>query len=294
MINLQEQLIDLQGNLKFSANSIVEGFISGLHKSPYHGFSVEFSNYKSYSAGDSINLIDWKVYSKTDRYYIKRFEEETNVRVHFLLDISKSMSFSSHNIVKIDYAKLLVASLMNLSFKQRDAVGLITYNEKIINNLPAKSKTIWFTQLLKTLDNIKCEDSTNLTDTIFACAEKVKKRSLFVIVTDFLDDLESINKALNYLKFSNHHCILFHICDNIELNFNFKNDAEFIDMEDASILKISPQLIQKDYLNQYNMFHVKLKQIIENLKYEYYQVNTLTPIELALKQFFCSRTTRFI
>lgn len=293
MSDFREQVASLDTNLKLTANAIVEGFISGQHKSPFHGFSVEFSDYKSYSDGDSVNLIDWKLYSKTDRYYIKRYEEETNVRTYFLIDCSKSMSYSSHNIKKIDYAKLLAATLINISLKQRDATGLVLYNNKVLDFIPAKSKSSWFNQCLFKLENITCNEDTDLTNTIFSFAHSLRKRSLIVIVTDFLDDLESIKKALNFLKFNKHHCILFHICDQKEIDFNFNTEADFIDLEDSSKIKVSPHLLKKDYINQFNMFHVKLRDLIKSINYEYCQINTLTPIEISLRNFIYSRQNYF-
>jgi len=289
MTTLQEQLRDLNIKLKFTANAIVEGFISGLHQSPYHGFSVEFSDHKAYSDGDPVNLIDWKLYSKTDKYFIKRFEEETNVRTYFLLDISMSMDYESQGIKKIDYAKLLTACLINLSLIQRDATGLTLFNDKIISSLPAKSKSIWLNQCLNNLSKIECEGLTNLSEAIFKTCEKISKRSLIVIITDCLDDTEKLKKTLNYLKFNKHHCIIFHIIDPNEFNFNFKNEADFIDLETGEIIKISPWTIKKEYLNKFNMFLVKQKDLIEELKYEYCILNTNTPIEKALKTFFSNR-----
>jgi len=289
MSNLQDQLKDLNLNLKFSANAIVEGFISGYHRSPYHGFSVEFSDHKAYSDGDPVSLIDWKLYSKTDRFYIKRFEEETNVRTYFLLDCSKSMDYESNGIKKIDYAKLLTACLINLSLLQRDATGLTIFNDKIISSLPAKSKKIWLNQCLINLANINCEGTTNISEILFKSCEKINKRSLIVLITDCLDNTEQLYEALNYLKFNKHHCILFHIIDQNELKFNFKNEAEFIDLETEEILTLSPWKIKNEYLNKIEMFLVKQKEIIEKLKYEYSILNTNTPIEKSLKTFFSNR-----
>ena len=286
---IQNYLVDLNKNLKFTANSIVEGFISGLHKSPYHGFSVEFSEHKAYSSGDSISLIDWKLFSRTERYYIKRYEEETNVRTYFMLDCSSSMAFYSNKIKKIDYAKLFVACLLNLSLRQRDATGLTLFNDKIVYSLPAKSKYIWLNQCLTTLEKIKCEGETNISNSVFMLGEHIKKKSLVVIVTDFLDDINELQKTLNYLKFNKHHCILFHIIDKAEQEFLFKNEADFIDMENNEVIKISPWMIRNDYLKRFEMFHMKLKKMIEQLKFEYCQINTDTEIVDSLKTFLYNR-----
>ena len=280
---------NINRNLKFIANAIVEGFISGLHQSPYHGFSVEFSDHKAYTNGEPVSLIDWKLYSKTDKYFIKRYEDETNVRTYFLLDCSKSMSFVSNKITKIDYAKLLTACLINLSLRQRDATGLTLFNDKIISTLPAKSKSTWLNQCLVTLENIKCEGATNISETIFKFNENIKKRSLIVIITDFLDNSDELIKALNYLKFNKHHCILFHIIDKEEQEFKFKDEIDFVDLETDEVMNVSPWMIKKEYLNKFEMFRVKHKEMIEKLNFEYVPIRTDTPIKNNLKQFLINR-----
>jgi uncharacterized protein (DUF58 family) len=289
MTDIISVLNSVNFNLKFTANAIVEGFISGLHKSPYHGFSVEFSDHKPYSRGDTIGLIDWKLYSKTDKYYTKRYEEETNVRTYFLLDCSNSMNFQSQEIKKINYAKLLTASLMNLSLKQRDATGLILFNDKILLTTPAKSKSNWLNQCLKALESIVCIGSTNISKIVLTVGEKIKKRSLIVIITDFLDDPEKLQKALNYLKFNKHHCILLHIIDKEENDFTFRDETNFIDLESNEKLTISPWLIKKNYLDRFNMFHMKLKTMTEKMNFEYRQIHTNTHISESLKLFLLNR-----
>ena len=280
---------NINRNLKFTANAIVEGFISGLHQSPYHGFSVEFSDHKAYTDGDPVSLIDWKLYSKTDKYFVKRYEDETNVRTYFLLDCSKSMNFISNKISKIEYAKIMTACLINLSLRQRDATGLVLFNDKIISNLPAKSKSTWLNQCLTTLQNISCNGATNLPETIFKFNEQIKKRSLIVIVTDFLDNTEELFKALNYLKFNRHHCILFHIIDSEEQEFKFKDEIDFIDLETDEVMNVSPWIIRKEYLNKFQQFRAKHKEMIEKLKFEYVQIRTDTPIQDNLKLFLANR-----
>ena len=280
---------NISRNLKFTANAIVEGFISGLHQSPYHGFSVEFSDHKAYTDGDPVSLIDWKLYSKTDKYFVKRYEDETNVRTYFLLDCSKSMNFLSGKTSKIDYAKMLTACLINLSLRQRDATGLVLFNDKIINSLPAKSKNTWLNQCLITLQNIRCHGTTNLPETIFKFNEQIKKRSLIVIITDFFDNTDELVKALNYLKFNRHHCILFHIIDSAEQEFNFKDEIDFIDLETDEVMNVSPWMIRKEYLNKFQSFSEKHKEMIEKLEFEYVPIRTDTPMESNLKLFLTNR-----
>jgi len=289
MQNLKIEIEKTNRNLKFKANAIVEGFISGLHQSPYHGFSVEFSEHKAYSDGDPISLIDWKIYSKTDKYYVKRYQDETNVRTYFLLDCSESMNFVSGKIKKIDYAKLLTACLLNISLRQLDATGLTLFNNDIISSMPAKSRTTWLNECLLTLQNINCAGTTNIAETIYKFASRIKKRSLIVLVTDFLDNTEELTKALNCLKFNKHHCILFHIIDQEEIEFKYKNEIDFVDMETNEVLNVSPWLVQKEYKEKFEMFRVKQKEIIEKLGFEYCQIRTDTPIQNNLKLFLANR-----
>jgi len=292
MIDIKNYITSFNSRLKFTANAIVEGFISGLHQSPYHGFSVEFSDHKAYSEGDPVSMIDWKLYSKTDRYYIKRFEEETNVRTVFLLDCSNSMAFTSQDIKKIDYARLLTACLIHLSLSQRDATGLTLFSDKTIATLPPKSKTIWLNQCLNLLSNIECEGQTDIASALMKCCDNIKKRSLIVVVTDCLDNSESLGKALNYLKFNKHHCILFHIVDPQEMMFNYKEESDFIDMETDEMIRLSPWKVKREYLAKREMFHVKHREMMQRLNFEYCLINTATPIETSLKMFLFNRNSR--
>jgi len=291
MILINKKLSEINVNLKFKANAIVEGFISGLHQSPYHGFSVEFSDHKAYSNGDDINKMDWKLFSKTDKYYIKRYEEETNVRAYFLVDCSNSMAYMSESVSKIDYAILLTACLINLSLRQRDATGLVLFSDKIRLSLPAKSKSTWLNQCLGELEKVKCEGETNISQILFKFGEEIRKRSLIIIISDFLDDHLEFYKALNYLKFNKHHCIVFHIIDQQEKEFSFRQESEFIDMETNEILKINPWTIKKEYLHCFHNFLWKQKQMIEKLGFEYQQISTKTPIINSLKTFLTNRRT---
>jgi uncharacterized protein (DUF58 family) len=289
MTKISNLLANVNKNLKFTANAIVEGFITGLHQSPYHGFSVEFSDHKSYNYGDPVDLIDWKLFSKTDRYYIKRYEEETNVRTYFLLDISKSMDFKSHGVKKIDYAKLLTACLINLSLRQRDATGLSLFNNTVQSSLPAKSKSNWLNQCLFSLEKITCSGQTNISGAVLSICERISKKSIIVIITDCIDDTTELHKALNFLKFNKHHCILFHIIDPKESTFDYSDDSEFYDIETNEMIRLSPWIIKREYLKKFAMFRMKHKDILSKLKYEYCVINTETPIEYNLNQFLLNR-----
>jgi len=292
MIDIRDYITNFNNKLKFTANAIVEGFISGLHQSPYHGFSVEFSDHKAYSEGEPVSMIDWKLYSKTDRYYIKRFEEETNVRTCFLLDCSNSMGYTSQEIKKIDYARLLAACLIHLSLSQRDATGLTLFNDSIMATLPPKSKTIWLNQCLHLLMNIQCEGHTNISNAIMKSCDSIKKRSLIVIITDCLDNSDNLSKALNYLKFNKHHCILFQLVDPQEMQFNFKEESDFIDMETDEVIRLSPWKIKKEYIERRELFHMKHREMMQRLHFEYCLINTATPIENSLKVFLSNRNRR--
>jgi uncharacterized protein (DUF58 family) len=199
------------------------------------------------------------------------------------------MSFTSKDIKKIDYAKLLTACLVNLSIKQRDATGLVLFNNQINTSIPAKSKRIWANQCLTALERARCSGDTDLANVIFTFGERIRKRSLIVIITDFFDDSERINKALSYLKFNKHHCVLLHLVDKAEGEFSFREDSIFIDLETDESLRVSPWVIKKEYIEKQEMFHLKLKEMIEKLGFEYCQISTDTPVAHSLRTFLTNR-----
>ncbi|MDZ7331478.1 MAG: DUF58 domain-containing protein [candidate division KSB1 bacterium] len=276
-------------NMQLRARLVVEGFITGLHRSPYHGFSVEFSEYRQYMPGDEIRHIDWKVYGKTNRFYIKQFEEETNLKCYLLLDTSGSMGYSSQQISKLDYAASLAAALAYLMIEQRDAVGLIKFDQKISKYLPPRSIKSYLLQILKELANIRCSETTDVASTFHEMAERIHRRGLIIVLSDLYDEPESVISGLKHFRHKKHEVIVFHILDPMEINFNFNRTSRFKDMESGEEIDTQPWHIRPDYQK-------KVKQFIENYKrqcrlsqIDYVPLITSQPFDLALMEYLIKR-----
>ena len=288
---LDPALISKLNSLELKAKTVVEGFKVGLHRSPYHGFSVEFSEHKAYMQGDPIKNIDWKVFGKSDKLFIKQYEEETNLTCHILLDISASMNYQSIGIIsKLDYGKILVASLSYLMVSQQDSVGLSLYSNKIENYFPPRSNKIYLQKLLQGLENVSPANKTETAQCLNLIAEKVKKRGLVIIISDFFDNVDSIITALKHFKYKKNEVIVFQILDPIEKSFAFDRDAIFVDIETKDELSTQPHQIRKAYQSAMNEFLEKLKSECLNNKIEYNQIDTKTPFDKALFAYFKKRT----
>jgi len=288
---LQPDFVSNLKNLDFVAKMIVEGFLVGLHKSPYHGFSAEFSEHRQYMPGDDIRNIDWKVYGRTNRFYIKQYEEETNLKAYLILDISGSMGYKSTKITKIQYAIFLAAALSYLFIKQRDAVGLITFSNKVHRMLPPKSSPSYLNYIFKELSEIKItKNRTNTSSTLHMLAEKIKRRSLIILFTEFLyEDLHSILEGLKHFRHYNHEILVFNILDPNDLFFKFQNDATFVDMETGEKLKIQPFYIQRSYQNKINEFYSQLRHECLNFQIDFQNTLTNQPFDVALIRYLIKR-----
>ncbi len=288
---LQPDFVSNLKNLDFVAKMIVEGFLVGLHKSPYHGFSAEFSEHRQYMPGDDIRNIDWKVYGRTNRFYIKQYEEETNLKAYLILDISGSMGYKSTKITKIQYAVFLAAALSYLFIKQRDAVGLITFSNKVHRMLPPKSSPSYLNYIFKELSEIKItRNRTNTSNTLHMLAEKIKRRSLIILFTEFLyEDLNSVLEGLKHFRHYKHEILVFNILDPNDLFFKFQNDATFVDMETGEKLKIQPYYIQSSYQNKINEFYSRLRHECLNFQIDFQNTLTNQPFDVALIRYLIKR-----
>jgi len=287
---LDPALISKLNSLELKAKNVVEGFKVGLHRSPYHGFSVEFSEHKAYMQGDPIKNIDWKVFGKSDKLFIKQYEEETNLTCHILLDISASMNYQNIGIIsKLDYGKILAASLSYLMVSQQDSVGLSLYSNKIENYFPPRSNKIYLQTLLRKLENAISANETETAQCLNMIAEKVKKRGLVIIISDFFDNVDSIITALKHFKYKKNEVIVFQILDPIEKSFAFSKDAIFVDIETKDELSTQPHQIKKAYQSAFNEFLIKLKSECLNNNIEYNQIDTKTPFDKALFAYFKKR-----
>lgn len=287
---LDPSVISKLKSLELKARTIVDGFMVGLHRSPYHGFSVEFSEHRPYMQGDPIKNIDWKVFAKREKYFIKQFEEETNLICNIFLDISKSMQFKhSASVSKIDYGITLAAALSYIMINQQDAVGLTTFSDKVYDYYPPKSHRVYLKNLLTGLNNIKSTGSTKTAACLDSVAEKIKKRGLTIIISDFFDDLSSIMKALKHIHYKKNEIIVFQLLDPIEKNFGFDRDSIFIDLETEEQMTTQPHQIKRAYQEAMNEFLSKFKNECLNYGIEYNLIETDQPFDKALISYFAKR-----
>src|ERR1041385_3107472 len=237
-------------NLDLRARLVVEGFWNGLHRSPYHGFSVEFTEYRSYSPGEDTRYLDWRLYARSDRYYVKKFEDETNLRCHLLVDNSRSMSFGSLAWTKAQYANTLAATLAYFLHQQGDAIGLLTFDEQIRDYLPARNRIGHLRRLMLQLEASSGGVSTDLTAPLKRIVEVVRKRSLMVLISDLLAPIETLERNLTALTASGHEVMLFQVLDPAELTFNFDRAVMFRDVESGRDLFIDPATARKESLRR--------------------------------------------
>ena len=292
---LQPEFVTSLKSLDFVARMIVEGFLVGLHKSPYHGFSVEFSEHRQYMPGDNIRDIDWKVYGRTDRFYIKQFEEETNLKAYILLDISGSMQYASGKVSKIDYARYLAAALTYLFIKQRDAVGLITFSDTIHKFLPPKSSPSYMNYIFDALTNIElARKKTVVSETLHTLAEKIKRRGLIILLTEFLyEDPQKILEGLKHFRHYKHEILVFNILDPNDKYFNFQNEISFVDLETGEKLKTQPYYLQQQYRERIEEFYTKLQKECRNFNIDFQNILTNEPFDRALIRYLIKRKKLF-
>lgn len=286
---LRPDVVSRLGRLDLIARLVVEGFITGLHRSPYHGFSVEFSEYRPYIPGESIKNIDWKVYGRTERHYVKQYEEETNLKSYLLLDCSASMEYTSHRVTKLQYATWLAAALGYLMIHQRDAVGLLTFDEKIKNYYPPRSMPSYLHILLKELGRIESGKSTNISETFHELAERIKRRGLILIFSDLYDDPQSVLAALKHFRHKKHEVIVFHLLDPQEIDFDFHRETTFIDLETGDKIQAPPWQIRSEYKDKVQSFLDNYRTQCHANRIDYVPINTSRPFDVALLHFLAKR-----
>ena len=277
-------------NMELVARLVVEGFITGLHKSPYHGFSVEFAEHRQYMPGDEIRHIDWKIYGKTDRYFIKQFEEETNLKATIILDASCSMGYASEKTIsKLAYGSYLAAALSYLMIQQRDAVGLAVYDEKIRSYLPPRSTHSYLQQLLKELTAISPGNATRTASSLHTIADRIKRRGLVIVISDLFDDPHTVMVALKHFRHAKNEVIVMHVLDPIERSFAFGNDAIFKDMETGERIMTHPWYIQRSYQTAMTKFLDRYRSECREHNIDYVFMDTTTPFDVALIEYLSKR-----
>ena len=286
---LQPETVSQLSRLDLVARLVVEGFITGLHRSPYHGFSVEFSEYRPYMPGDPLKNVDWKVLGRTERYYVKQYEEETNLKSYLLLDASGSMKFSSNSITKFQYACYVSAALAYLMLMQRDAVGLVTFDEKPRSYHPPRSMMSYLNVLLKEIDSVNPQGDTQISNVFHDLAERIKRRGLVIILSDLLDDPDLVLTALKHFRHRKHEVIVFHILDPVERSFGFKNDTEFIDLESDEKIQTQPWHIRETYQHLMREFQARFKRECRQHRIDYVPMDTSQPFDIALLNYLTFR-----
>ena len=279
--------------LELKAATVVEGFLSGLHRSPFKGFSVEFAEYRQYIHGDDLSTIDWKVYARNDRHYVKKFEEETNLHCHILLDISRSMEYGSRGITKYEYAQCLAASLGYLMNRQRDGVGLAAFDDQIRTMLPASARPGHLRALLVTLDRLQLGTATNVSKPLHQLAEALTKRGMVVLISDLIDDPDRVIRGLKHFQFRGSDVIVFQILDPDELEFPFERATRFEDLETGADVMAIPALAREHYLDAVNGLIDRYKRELGSAGIDYHLLRTSQPLEMALLAYLSTRARAF-
>ena len=282
-------MVAMLDSISMKAKLVVEGYIIGQHRSPYHGFSVEFAEHRSYEPGDEVKHIDWKLYGKTNRLYVKRFEEETNLRAHLILDTSKSMTYASGKVTKLDYGSYLLAALSYLMISQQDAAGVVLFDEKIRSFIPPKSTPSHLNTLLNTLDVKKPGNDTKIETVLHEMADRINKRGLVIIISDLLDDPKSILNGLKHFRHKKQEVILFHILDRNELEFDFNSRTKFIDMESGAEITTDPWHIKTDYKNLILDLQKYYKSQCRQNNIDYVSLFTDDNLDKGLSEYFNKR-----
>ncbi len=291
---LKPEVINQIKRLDLRAQFVVKGFLQGLHASPYHGFSVEFSEHRKYTPGEDPKDIDWLVYAKTDKYYVKKFEAETNMNGMLVIDSSQSMGYTyRQELNKFDYAVCLAAALAYLMISQQDPVGLITFQESITNSLPPKSKRSHLGNVLSLLARLEPKGKTDLARCLHQLAAMLKHRTLVMVFSDLLDDIEPVFESLFRLRHGGHDIILFHILDEAEVNFPFTGLCELEDPETQQKLKVDTNAYRREYQEQVESFRADLAERCSNSSIDYVPVDTSMQFDKALIEYLHNRQTRF-
>lgn len=276
-------------NLQWRAQKVVDGFQNGLHRSPKHGFSVEFSEYRPYSLGDDPKTIDWKLYARTDRYYQKRFEDETNRRCYLVIDQSKSMQYGSIDYNKVEYARTLIATLALFLIRQRDAVGAVTFDQEVTDWLTARFRTGQFQRILTMLSKPCKGRATDLTAPLAQIAELVKHRSLIVIVSDYLVDPEALRSPLAFLRARKHEVVLVRVLDPLEMDFHHEKPVLVRDLESGDERFVDSSAMTGSYQRKFQAHRQALKSLSASMGIPSVVFKTTDPLELVLSSFLSMR-----
>ena len=286
-------LAKLQG-LQLRARNIVEGYLAGLHRSPFHGYSIEFAEHREYAPGDDLRYVDWKVYGRTDKYYVKQFEDETNLICYLVVDISESMHYRGPGsaLSKFEYAQCLAAALAWLVLNQRDAVSLVTFDDQVRASVPASNSPAHWNQLLHTLDSARTVAKTRAGAIFHELSEKFTKRGVVILISDLFDDLASITAGLRHLRHQRHDVVLFQLLDPAELDFPFQQPTLFRGLEQGPQAVTDPGPLRHAYQAELQEFLRGVQAVCQEREIEYRLSRTDHPFDRALSSFVASRMTK--
>ncbi len=277
------------GTIDLKARTVVEGFLTGLHRSPYKGFSVEFAEYRQYLPGDDLATLDWKVYARSDKHFVKKFEEETNLTCHVLLDVSASMGYGSRGITKLEYGSYLAGALAYLMNRQRDAFGLLAFDEAIVSMLPASARGGHLRSVLVALERLKLGTRTNVAKPLRDLATAIRKRGLVVLISDLLDEPERVIDGLKPLRHRGSDVVVFQILDPDELRFPFDRAARFRDMETADEILAIPAGVRDNYVKRMQSLVERYKRELKLAGIDHCLLETSQPLELGLMAYLMTR-----
>lgn len=287
---LDPELLASLSSMEIRARTVVEGMIEGQHKSPFKGFNVEFSEYRQYVPGDPLKDIDWKVYARTDKFYIKEHEEETNLSGYLVMDTSGSMSYKGAGALsKIDYASTLAASLAYLMLKQQDSVGLVTFADGLRKMIRPRTGMAHLKAVCSELEATRASETTNIGESLDMVGQSMKKRGIFILFSDLMDNAEVIIKKLRQLKTRRHEIVLYHVLDRDEINFPFDDTTIFRDLEDRSEITTDAFTLREEYLKRVRTLLNTFKSALRKSGIDYLIADTSTPLEANLRSFFTRR-----
>ena len=276
-------------NLEMVARLVVEGMISGMHKSPHQGFSVEFAEYRQYMPGDDLRHIDWKVFGKKDRLYLRQYQEETNLKAYILLDCSASMKYTSGTLTKFEYGAYLTAALSYLMIRQQDAVGVVAFDNEIRKYLPPRSSPQHLKDILVTLEKLEPSARTDTANTFHELAERFRRRGLIIVISDLYDDPEAVLQGLAHFRHKRHEVILFHLMDPTETEFTFDDLIEFEDLETGEKMQVQARMARRDVVKAVESFMEDYRRRCADHNIDYVRVITRQPVEQALLKYLGKR-----
>jgi uncharacterized protein (DUF58 family) len=290
--HLDPAVIARLGSLELKARAIVEGFISGLHRSPFRGFSVEFAEYRPYLPGDDLSTLDWKVYARSDKHFVKKFEEETNVECHLLLDVSRSMSYGTGAMTKREYAQTLAACLAYLMQRQRDAAGLMAFDNDIVRHVPSGSRAGHLRMMLAEIDRLPEGRESDVTKPLERLAAAISRRGIIVLISDLLDDPAKVIKGLELLRARGSDVVVFQVLDRAELTFPFDEAAQFQDLETGQEVLTRPSEVRAEYLDSMRLMFERYAEAFGAAGIEYLRLDTHEPLDAALSAWLSARARR--